>query len=162
MKKLTNLAILFILIFSFGCKKEDVAPVAPVITFLDASLSPDKDFSIVRFEFFDGDGDLGLKQDENSGEQEFNLFVDYFAKESGVWVKKTPFIIGNTSGGFDTLFLHARIPFIENEADGELEGETSVDLIFDFAADTFRYEIYIKDRAFQQSNTITTSELVAN
>jgi len=160
MKKFTNVAILFTLLFLIGCEKDDPIPTPPVITFLDAGLSPDSTFSIVRFDFFDADGDLGLLQDENTGDQEFNLFVDYFEKENGIWVLKSPIITGNSAGGFDTTFLHLRLPFIENETQNELEGETSVNLFYGLNPDTFRYEIFLKDRALQESNRITTSEIV--
>ncbi len=147
MKQLTKLAILFAIILSLGCKKDDPTPVPPVIKFLDAQLSVDKTFSIVRFEFFDGDGDLGLKQEENTGEQAFNVFVDFYKKNNGIWV-------------LDTTNLDARLPFLENESGRELEGETQISLLYDFSVDTFRYEISIKDRALHLSNIITTSELI--
>ena len=163
MKLLPKLAILFAFVLSFGCKKKEPEPVAPVITFMDARLSADKSYSIVRFEFFDGDGDLGLRQDENSGEQEFNLFVDYYEKINGTWVLKSPVITWNTTEGkFDTTDLHLRLPFLENESGRSLEGETQVNLLYNFAADTFRYEISLKDRALHLSNAITTTDLIVN
>ncbi|PCJ27185.1 MAG: hypothetical protein COA97_04235 [Flavobacteriales bacterium] len=163
MKQFTKLAILFAIVFSVGCKKEDPDPVPPIITFMDAQYSADKTYTIVRFEFFDGDGDLGLKQEENSGEQKYNVFIDYYEKVNGVWVLKSPIITWNTTEGrFDTTELHLRMPFLENEANRALEGETKIDLLYDFTADTFRYDISIKDRALHLSNVITTSELVVN
>jgi hypothetical protein len=146
-----------------GCKKKDPTPVAPVITFMDAGLSEDNSYSIVRFEFYDGDGDLGLRQDENTGDQEFNLYVDYYEKINGAWVLKSPVITYNTSEAkFDTTELHLRVPFVENDAQQALEGETVVNLFYNFNADTFRYELRMQDRALQMSNRITTSELVIN
>ncbi|MBL4592580.1 MAG: hypothetical protein JKX68_02050 [Flavobacteriales bacterium] len=163
MKQLTKLAILFTIILSIGCKKETPEPVPPVIEFMNIQFSGDNSFSIVQFEFFDGDGDLGLKQEENSGEQEFNVFIDYYEKVNGTWVLKSPVITWNTTENkFDTTELHLRLPFLENESGRSLEGETKVDLLYDFNADTFRYEISIKDRALHLSNVITTSELVVN
>ena len=67
-----------------------------------------------------------------------------------------------TEAKFDTTELHLRFPFLENESGRSLEGETKIDLLYDFNADTFRYEISIKDRAFHLSNVITTSELITN
>ncbi len=163
MKQLTILAILFSIALVFGCKKDDPEPVPPVITFMDARISEDKTYSIVRFEFFDGDGDLGLRQEENTGEQQFNLFIDYYEKINGVWMLKSPIITWNTiEAKFDTTELHLRLPFLENESGRALEGETQVDLLYNFAADTFRYEISLKDRAFHLSNKITTTDLIVN
>lgn len=158
-----KLVIIILFFLGFGCKKEDPTPVPPEITFLDGWFSSDQSFVTVRFEFFDGDGDLGLKQFENLGNQEFNLFVDYYEKQNGIWVLKSPIITFNLSENkFDTTDLHLRIPFIENEAKKPLEGETEVKLLFDFNADTFRYELFIVDRALHKSNTIVTSDFIVN
>ena len=169
MKQLSKLIILFSIVLTVGCKKKDPEKVPPVITFMDANLSSDKTSSIVRFEFFDGDGDLGLHQDENLGEQEFNLFVEYYEKINGVWTLKTPIIDSNfntlvtpPAWEYDTTYLHARIPFIKNESERALEGETQVNLLYNFNADTFRYEIRLKDRAFHMSNVIITTELIVD
>ena len=171
MKTGVKIAIIFIAcIVVFCCTKKEATPVPPTITFMEAYLSEDNTYSIVKFEFYDGDGDLGLKQDENSGEREFNLLVDYYEKVNGVWVLKSPVITYNTSEAkYDTTYLHTRIPFIENENKDALEGDMEVDLLFhpnlflnSPQADTFRYELTLIDRALQRSNKITTSELIVN
>jgi hypothetical protein len=172
-KRITILVILFTLSFLYGCKKDDPQPEAPVITFVDLGLAPDGNSSIVKFEFFDGDGDLGLKQEENTGTQQFNLFVDYLEFDNGVWKVISPIIdstfnfeLPTPAWEYDTMFFHARIPFIENETNLSLEGEMVVNLFFNPALantaklDTFRYEIYMKDRALHPSNKIRTSNLV--
>lgn len=157
MQNVTKLVILFALVFSFGCKKEDPEPSPPVITFVDANISSSNSSAIVRFDFLDMDGDLGLYQDENTGEQEHNIFVDYYEKVNGVWSLKSPIISQNMA---DTFGLNLRFPFLENESQRTLQGDIMLDLLFNFNADTFRYDIYIKDRAFQKSNVITTSDLI--
>ncbi len=161
MKRTTILVILFTIVIALGCKKENTTPQPPVITFIEAGISASSSASIVKFEFFDENGDLGLQQEENSGEQAFNIFVDYYEKENGVWVLKSPIVTFNfTENKFDTTDLHLRFPFLENEDGSSLTGEAQIDLLYDFTADTFRYEIYINDRAFEKSNIITTSEMV--
>ncbi len=163
MQSIVKIAILFSILFSFGCSKEDPEPAPPVITFLDAQLSSDKSYGIVRFEFFDSDGDLGLKQDENSGEQEHNVLIDYYEKRNGIWELKSPIITFNVQNqAYDTGDLNLRFPFLENEGQSTLEGEITLDLQYDFNVDTFRYDIRIKDRAFQTSNMISTTELIVN
>lgn len=161
--------ILFSFILIFGCKKKDPTPVPPTITFKEAYLSDDNSYSIIKFEFYDGDGDLGLKQDENTGEFEYNLYVDYYEKINGVWVLKSPIVRFDVDEQkYDTTFLHTRIPFIENENKDALEGDMEVDLLFHPAlysnpqADTIKYELTLLDRALQNSNTIITSELIVN
>jgi len=160
-KRTTILIILFTIIIALGCKKENTTPQPPVITFLEARISTSSSASVVKFEFFDENGDLGLRQEENSGEQAFNLFVDYYEKENGIWILKSPIITFNfTENKFDTTELHLRFPFIENEDGSSLTGEAQIDLLYDFTADTFRYEIYIKDRSFKKSNTIVSTEII--
>ena len=163
MNRVVKLSIIMSIFFAVACEKDDPTPVPPEITFLDGGLAADGSFALVRFEFYDGDGDLGLKQDESEGDQQYNLFVDYYEKQNGVWVLKSPIITYNVGENkYDTTDLHLRIPFIENEAKRPLEGETEVKLLYNFNVDTFRYEMYITDRAFQKSNRITTTDFVVN
>lgn len=164
MKKLANLIILFTLII-VGCKKEDPTPKPPELTFLKAGLSSDKSYAVVKFEFFDNDGDLGLRQDETTGEQQYNLFVNYYEKLNGVWQLKSPIITYNSgTNSYDTTVFHLRVPFIENEEKKSLKGETEVLLLYNpfTAADTFKYDLMLKDRALRSSNVIVTSEIITN
>ena len=170
MKSTAILVILFTIGIAFGCKKEVTDPQPPTITFIDAQLSNDKSASLVRFEFYDSNGDLGLQQEENEGEQQYNIFVDYYEKENGAWYLKSPIIVevpditAPSGVRFDTTITHLRFPFLENEDGSSLTGEAQVELFYNNLiepfADTFRYEIYIKDRAFQKSNAIVTSEII--
>jgi len=165
MKSGVKIAIIFTFFLILGCKKDKTDPVAPIITFLDAHLSADKTYTIVNFEFFDGDGDLGLKQNENLGDYEFNLLVDYYEKKNGVWQLKSPIITWNSNENkYDTTQLHLRVPFIENKTNQSLRGETTVNLFYNTfnVPDTFKYELTLKDRALHSSNTITTSKLYPN
>lgn len=171
MKRTTILAILFSIIITSGCKKKEATPQPPVITFVEARLSRDNAGGVVKFEFFDENGDLGLRQEENTGEQDYNVFVDYYEKQNGVWILKSPIIAPSLDQPdsnqikYDTTYTHLRFPFIENDDGSSLTGEAEIDLFYNNFkqpfADTFRYEIYIKDRAFQKSNTIVTSEIIA-
>ncbi|MCC7332597.1 MAG: hypothetical protein IT232_08320 [Flavobacteriales bacterium] len=162
MKRFTNLLILAAGLLIFGCQKEDPTPMPPVIKFMEAGLSQDGTYAIVKFEFFDNDGDLGLKQNENLGEQQYNLFVDYFEKQNGVWQKKSPVVTYNSgTNQYDTTFFHLRVPFIQNKEKKSLKGETYVKLLYNnfSVADTFKYEMILKDRALTSSNKIESSEL---
>ncbi|NQX97261.1 MAG: hypothetical protein HRT73_05185 [Flavobacteriales bacterium] len=175
MKFKSKLAILFAITAFVSCKKEEPTPVSPTITFVEAKLSNDKLSSVIKFDFIDGDGDLGLKQEENIGEQKFNVFVDYYEKRNGLWVLKSPIVnwkpdITLPLGGFfDTTIVNARFPFIENELDRALQGEIKIVLLYNklsldstSTADTIKYDLYIKDRAFHKSNIITTADIIVN
>lgn len=173
MQNRTKLIILFTCLISIGCKKEDPTPVPPFITFIDASVASNKASAVVKIEFSDENGDLGLRQEENEGQQQYNVFVDYYEKINGKWVLKSPLIVWNPDiqnplgGTYDTSITNLRIPFIENEAQRALQGEISLDLLlnaqnFAFTAhpDTVKYDISIQDRAFQNSNVITTTDII--
>jgi len=162
-KKLANLIILFA--FIAGCKKEDPTPGPPELTFIEAGLSTDKTYAVVKFEFFDNDGDLGLRQDETLGDQQYNLFVNYYEKLNGAWQLKSPIVTYNSgTNSYDTTVFHLRVPFLENNEKKSLKGETSVLLLFNpfSPADTFRYDLMLRDRALNASNVIVTSEIITN
>jgi len=161
MKLMVKLPILLFLLGMIGCKPEAPVPVPPVITFVNAQLNDDKSGAIVTFEFFCGDGDLGLRQNENEGEQKANLFVDYYEKINGLWVLKSPIVTWNRgTSKFDTNDLHLRVPFIENEAFKSLKGEMEVTLLYGLGVnDTFRYELTLVDRALRKSNVLVTHEI---
>lgn len=162
MQRLTNFVILLFIASFFGCKKEEPTPMPPVIKFVEAGLSSDNTYAIVKFEFFDNDGDLGLRQDESQGEQQYNLFIDYYEKLNGVWQLKSPVVTYNSgTNQYDTTVFHLRVPFIQNKEKTSLKGETYVKLIYNnfSLADTFKYEMILKDRALTSSNKIETTEL---
>ncbi|MGE0561383.1 MAG: hypothetical protein AB7O47_06170 [Flavobacteriales bacterium] len=162
MQRLTNFVILFAIIFLFACKKDDPTPMPPVIKFVEGGLSSDGSYAVVKFEFFDNDGDLGLKQEESQGEQQYNLFIDYYEKQNGTWLLKSPVVTYNTgTNTYDTTVFHLRVPFIQNKEKQSLKGETYVKLIYNpFSTnDTIKYEIVLKDRALHSSNKIETAEI---
>ncbi|MDB4533586.1 hypothetical protein N9242_01850 [Vicingaceae bacterium] len=173
MQNKSKIAILLTFLFFIGCKKEDATPVAPVIKFVEANVASNNASAVVKIEFLDKNGDLGLKQEENSGEQKYNVFVDYYEKIDGEWILKSPIVtprqdITSPSGWvYDTTNTNVRIPFLENDAQRALQGEVKLDLLLDglsffesLGADTFKYDIYIKDRSLRSSNVITTTELI--
>ncbi len=173
MQNISKIVILFTIAFVAGCKKEDPEPVAPVITFVEATMASNNASAVVKLDFLDGDGDLGLKQEENVGEQEYNVFVNYYEKINGVWELKSPIITDSpditspTGVKYDTTNTNLRFPFLENESQRALQGDIKLDLLLNSQAfiktstpDTFKYEIYIKDRSLRSSNIITTTDLI--
>lgn len=172
MKRITILIILFTIVIALSCKKEESAPQPPIIKFVSASYTPKSadafGYNTIKFEFIDLNGDLGLRQEEDQGQFENNLFAEIYALEDGVWSKKTPIVrwkidlLHPDGGTYDTTIVRYRFPFIENESKEKLEGDIVVDLVHNkdiIPYDSIRYEIYIKDRALQASNTITTSTI---
>jgi hypothetical protein len=175
MKRLIHLTqfVAALLVFALvsGCVKDQQFSNTPVIRFVSFNQLKDnagKDSSgVLTLKFMDGDGDVGLSTSDtlppfNRGSlYYFNLFINYFEKQNGTWVKVvTPPI---TPGG-DTLNNNSRIPNLTPVGqDKTLEGELKMSLFTNnpFAQwDTIKYEVSICDRALNRSNQITTPEII--
>jgi hypothetical protein len=109
----------------------------------------------LRFHFEDGDGDLGLNAPSDITADSTNLFFTLFRKKGGVMLP-TP--------DNDPLKPSSyRIPFMERLGQNKiLKGTISVTFLYLFysPADTIRYDFYIKDRALNESNVVSTNEIV--
>ena len=146
-----------------ACRPHDKYPVEPAIEFISlekiSEQGNDKDVRLA-FSFKDGDGDIGLDDDDlyppfdTSSLFYYNCFISYFEKQNGEFVEvKLP------------LPLNMRIPRLSKEASESIEGEIYLDLyaVNPFSRfDTIRYELFIVDRALNFSNVITTSEFVVD
>lgn len=144
-----------------SCKKEEKYPVIPHIEFLSLedirSESSGMDVRLT-FKFQDGDGDIGLDEDDTDSPFDtasvyyYNCFISYFEKQNGEFVKVE---LPST--------LNMRIPRLSDYDEESIEGEIYLDMYANnpFSTfDTIRYELYIVDRALNRSNTITTSEFI--
>lgn len=133
-----------------SCIKDEDFDVVPVIEFQSFMLFKNEinttDSAVFTFSFQDGDGDLG-----SSDSTDFNCFLTYQEK-NGDGVTEFPSIEPRTY----------RLPSLTpNAKDQNIEGEISLTLkpapIFNIATDSaYRYSCYIKDRAGNESNTITS------
>lgn len=150
-----------------GCLKTEEFPVEPSIAFKSFGQFPDSASLIITFT--DGDGDIGLSQDQTdppfdtSSVYYYNFYMDYYRKEAGAWVYKGA--IGN------------RIPVItpsgQNKAlEGEIARRIETVQIPGFPqpwygglddaeqGDTIRFDARIIDRALHTSNTVSTGDIV--
>jgi len=107
----------------------------------------------LKFYFEDGDGDLGL--DAPSEESEFdsvNLFITLYRLNNG--------IITPASDDDPLRPTGYRIPYMERIGQNTLlKGDVSVifQYLFYSEEDSIRYDFYVKDRAENISNTVSTS-----
>ncbi len=113
---------------------------------------------ILEFSFTDGDGDIGLNSWDTVYPYDFNLFITYFEKQNGEF-KEVPIIVNG-----DTTIQDARIPILNTSGEGKsLKGKIEIELFINNPRsnfDTIRYDAYIKDRALNESNVISTPEIV--
>lgn len=166
----TKVKITTILAFAFifsitSCIQFQKFPPEPIIEFVSFYKIPTTtgidDQGTLTISFTDGDGDVGLDEDQTeppfdtSSIYYYNIFIKYFEKQNGeyVEVELTP----SNNGRFPNL-----TPEGEQKA---LQGDISVDLYINnplSAFDTIRYEVYIVDRALNHSDTITTPDIIVN
>ncbi|MET4072862.1 hypothetical protein [Hymenobacter sp. UYCo722] len=166
-----------------SCLKAPEFPVEPTITFNNlkniyvppivagATAADTLEFAV---DFQDGDGDLGLDADDakaapynaqtgghNNLATSNNYFIQPFKKING---KFAPFY---TPSGFPGEY-DGRYPRLETTTDTKpapLKGTLRYKLRLPLnrtsysAGDVLRFEISIMDRAFHQSNTVTTTEV---
>lgn len=152
-----------IMAFSLSCQKVESISEIPHIEFksfelrdtIDILGNPGKIGELI-FKFEDGDGDIGLEQPDSisSDNTSYNLFFTLYEKIEGQFQKvdeddlETP--------------LNYRIPYIENIGQNKtLKGEVKVEFYYYLLMlyDTIKYEFYIVDRALNESNVETTTEI---
>jgi hypothetical protein len=162
---MTNGVVFVLVIVGLSsCLKQENFPNRPDLEFIGiiAAVQPADSLGVIRFNFTDGDGDLGLNPGDTFNEfapgqpYNFNLFARYFDKQNGEYVEWVP--PDSVSAGFNARF----IKLSSEGGSGALEGEMDYGFAGRAGApfDTIRYEIYIVDRALQHSDTIVTPDII--
>jgi len=163
-KKLTILLMIFLALVS--CRKIVRLPAIPYIEFTSFTVFDTVDIlgnygkaGKLRFYFEDGDGDLGLREPLDDYADTTNMFLSLFRKTGGTMVpvfdKDDPLL----------PYSSYRIPYMEKLGQNQiLKGTISVVFLYQnyVQDDTIKYEFYIKDRAWNESNTASTSEIVVS
>jgi hypothetical protein len=165
------LGIILIIITICACNQKPNFPIEPSITFagisktrvLDKLTSERtrkdvfKDSVSISINFRDGDGDLGVNQNqitELTEKGKYNYIVRRFLKLKGKFVlfDSSP----NNSGNFAVLKKGIK--------KGPIEGTINYFIEFlplkSLKSDTLRFEIQIMDQANNQSNIITTDSVL--
>lgn len=147
------LLLFFTLSLCSSClKKEDISPI-PLIAFKD--FVANKDTANLYINFTDGDGDIGLTQNDTTPPNNYNCFISYIEKQNGVWVKRDL-----------PIEFNYRIPMVNtSNKKKSIKGEIKIAIkpyYYDpFSLfDTIKYELYIMDRALNKSNIISTPEII--
>lgn len=163
MKKIKYLLLIFIVIsLVYACKKILQLSGVPHIDFTNFSIFDTTDIlgnhskgGRLRFHFEDGDGDVGLNNPTPGQPDSTNLFLTLYRIKNGVRVAAPP---------TDPILPSAyRIPYMERLGrDKILKGTISVTFLYLFYSpgDTISYDFYIEDRAFNQSNVVSTTDIV--
>lgn len=156
-----RLVIVFIIaLFFSACAQEDDYPIIPEISFLDYEVVENEQADSVKltFSYLDGDGDLGLKQDETSlpGNPEIKnvIFVDYFERYSDPVFRRVIAL-----GAEDSLIYPYNPPLLTpSGVKKAIRGEITISIdIYPLPLDTvkeIKYSIYMYDRQGHKSNVI--------
>ncbi len=146
-----------------SCQKIVRLPPEPTIEFRSFTVFDTTDIlgnnskgGRLKIYFEDGDGDLGLKSNVSGQEDTTNLFLTLYRKTNGVMIQVPD----------DDLMKPSayRIPYMERTGNNKvLKGNITVAMLYLFYNpednDTLMYDVYIKDRAGNVSNTISTTEI---
>ncbi len=155
---------LFVVLILDSCTKiEHLSPI-PSIKFNSFSIFDTTDIlgnvskaGRLNFYFEDGDGDVGLNSPSSTGNQadSTNLFFTLYRKIDGEMLPASP---------GDPLYPSSyRIPYMVRLGQNKiLRGTISVTFLYLLyeTTDTIQYDFYLKDRALNESNVATTSEIV--
>jgi len=161
MKPFLKISIIVLLsyICLWSCVKPQIYPDIPQISYKSFSIKDTVDTLLqnpvkrarLTIYVIDGDGDIGLPDDDTIHKSD--LFLTLFYKKNGKF-EKVPVVVAP----------YYRLPYIEVLGQNKtLKADIVVKLDYEtvlFHYDTIQYEFYIKDRAFHQSNVITSPELV--
>ena len=158
-----------------SCKRIDEYPPEPTINFLAFEKlynATEKvyDRGVLKFEFTDGDGDLGLRDSDtfppfNPGSPYYyNLIIDFFEVQKGVETPVYLTFYNASTEEFDTVYLSARIPMLTPAGSNKaISGEVHDTLfIYNYGSeyDTLFLEFRIVDRALHESNIERTPYIV--
>ncbi len=165
MKKVSAFIILGITFSLSGCYKETVFDVKPAIGFndlrkeirIDQFTGSKKDSLILTINYQDGDGDLGLNEKEKAAAEvknDYNYIVKLFRKKKGVFQEFVPAV--PYSGFFIRLRSDGKVGPIEGKID------YSIDFPHPFTPvkDSLKFQVTIKDRAGNISNTVESKVIV--
>lgn len=158
--------LIFILIILFvACSKKEDFPIEPSIEYVSflKIYNPQQelfDRGVLKISFQDGDGDIGLYDEETEEPYDYNFIITYFEMQNGEEVEVVPSWYNPATDSTEYFNFHARIPILTpSGANKSIKGEIEDTLfIYNYTSpfDTIRFEAYILDRALHESNTVST------
>jgi hypothetical protein len=163
-RNLMKLKLTIIFAVSFlgitACFKTPEYPIEPVIKFVSYStvqpyIIPDT--GNIRISFTDGDGDLGKLRNNDSGS-----LSRIFIRDVKYSLDKTPQVLPIIPQKGTTKAISGTIDIKLAGSSGIGLFDESSCLLYQHPYDTLIFEIYIKDRAGNKSNVITTPPLVVS
>ena len=170
MKTRNLITVLLLSLAVYSCQKPVEYPIEPHITYQGFTylFNPDSTFSgegVISLAYTDGDGDLGLDDDDTLSPfglhdpHYYNMEIDYMKSVNGEFVKM-PLLIWNVqTQSYDTVTFNTRFKRLRDSEEpkaisGTIDYTLPVQNPFS-PDDTIKFELRILDRALHVSNTIT-------
>jgi hypothetical protein len=152
-----------ILILSMlGCTKEVEFSYIPEIQFKSQTKLKSiqgRDSALkLTISYTDGDGDLGLNQEDTTGHFSpdsiyyYNLYAYYYELIDGKWSQVTAYDFST-----DTIRFKYRLPYMTPDSDNKaIKGEIEYTIAYlnPRKSNTIKFRIYIYDRALHKSNEV--------
>jgi len=162
-------------LFIISCMRMEEYPDEPVITYMDFEkifnvTDSVYDRGVLKFEFTDGNGDIGLDANDTfppfkpGTRYYYNLIIDYYEVRNGVETPVDITVYNAVTEQYDTVYLSARIPpLIPKGINKALSGDIyDTVFIYNYYSDydTLFLKFRIVDRALNESNVETTPYIV--
>jgi hypothetical protein len=174
MSKLRYFLVLSLITVTFvlnSCFKPTVYPDEPSIEYKDFVIKGDS--AILSINFIDGDGDIGIDPTnldspfDTASFYHYNLYLEYYEKMEGEWVKGTIDPSGNNFPTGDTINFAFRIKNLTPTGQNKtLKGVINVTLEPIFYNpisnhnDSIMFRVSLFDRKLNRSNFIETPLIV--
>ncbi len=154
-----SVSFLLLAVSFISCLKKKEFPIRPNIRF--KKFIPSGNAGELYINFTDGDGNIGLADGDTNPPYHsgtafyYNLFLDYYEKQNGVWVKRD----------LNPPFYY-RVPILTPSGQNKtLDGEIKVKMepyFFDPSSDfdTIRFQVRLADRDLNVSPEIMTDEII--
>jgi len=160
-KKLIYCLLIISITILTSCLKKENYPLVPVLKYEDFIKIPELDGidkrGVLKLSFTDGDGNIGLDDNDKKKPYDYNLFISFYEIQKGV---PTPVKLDGDSG----VSFNARIPVITPKGKNKSISGTIEDTVYinNFLSpyDTIFFEVYIVDRDLNKSNVVTTPYII--
>lgn len=173
--KITVISMILTGMVALSCRRIEEYPPEPSIKFTQFEKIYNfndsiYDRGILKFEYTDGDGDLGLEPGDTfppfniESKYYYNLIIDYYEVRNGQETQVPLTFYNPATQEFDTISLSARIPLLIGKFEKRsITGEIYDTLfIYNYNSDfdTLFFKFYIVDRALHESNVEQTTYIV--
>jgi hypothetical protein len=163
MRRISAFLIIGLGVFT-SCLKVNEYPNEPTIS--NAKVQLEGDSAYFYLDFIDGDGNVGLGQDDTTGsfadcKTKYNLFCEYQERIGGVWYTMS----GDPCVDPNAVPFYYRVPWATPPGQNKTQKGTIKVLMYPAyylpgPNDTCRFVVTLCDRDLHYSNTIISNEFI--